>query len=312
MSSMPWQRREGTPLGYSAGSQALYSTEHGQTDATPSSARPTTPWGPEVWPAEVRENVTTWPPTFRERQLISAIATPRQRRCIAVVAGKSGLGRSTTARILHTIFAVHRGEGSILIDANGAPGDAACRLLTTPIGAAEAAAVPGMELVGRTVNNDSPLSGVGSYGDLLDELRRVHDVLVCDVGNIGVASLHDILARVDQVVIMAAPTVDRVYAASSYLDWLQDSGYQQLAADAVVALNQIRPMPFTNLLNIDRHFARRCRRVIRIPWDSRVGADRSVGLDELRPTTRTGFFELASAIVRGATESSAASREETR
>ena len=55
---------------------------------------------------------------------------------------------------------------------------------------------------------------------------------------------------------------------------------------------------------IEEHFASRCRACVRIPWDPHLETGAEVALEELRPSTRDAFLELAAAIACGFTEPS--------
>jgi len=130
-------------------------------------------------------------------------------------------------------------------------------------------------------------------------LSEHYGIVLCDVGSIGLEATGQILDHCDQIIVIGTPRLDGVYAATTCLGTMRARGYGALADDAIVALNQVRPMQFSDLLNIDRHFRRLCRRVIRITWDERLAGGQLRSLDELRPSTRTGLYELAAAIAEG-------------
>lgn len=276
---------DGRPLATPAMSTLMLARQHGEPPV----------WGPEVWPEAVRQNVENWPPTFRERQLLGAVRAPLNGpRRIAIVSNKDGVGKSTTARILQAIFSACRTERSVVVDANPDqrgqyihPEQAGTiRGVVERVGAGETPIV-------------APPPGDSDYPGLIRLLDTPFPIVLCDIAS----TLHEdvtrlILDECNQLVVVATPAVDGLYAASACLDDLRLAGYGWLADNAVCAINRIRPMPFSDLLTIDRHFSRRCREVVRIPWDARVGQRLSASLDELRPTTRTGFFELAAAVAR--------------
>ncbi len=289
MSQVAWQSAV-APVATATGWYAV-SGEDRDTDTDPGRSAPPahSAWGPESWPDEIRENIKVWPPLFRERQLLAAVRAPlTSPQRIAFVSNKDGVGKTTTAQILQTIFANSRGEPCALLDANTE--NRKLRPEGADKGLSPGAARPIVP----------PPHDPEGYSDLLDLLSRAYPIVICDVGTlVGDSATRQILDSADHIVVVATPAVDGLYAASSCLDDLRSAGYGDLVDNAICAITRIRPMPFSDLLNIDRHFQRRCREVVRIPWDSRVSRDNSAELDELRPTTRTGFFELAAAVARG-------------
>ena len=289
MAQTAWQRPDGmVPV-----------ASLGHTSSHAGGARRSGTWGPSAWPAEVRDNVDAWPPTFRERQLLADIRRPLDRPCrVAIVSNKDGVGKSTAARILQAIFTAHRADKSVVVAAS--PESPGYRVHAESPGTVRGA----VERIGS--GTDAPLAPPPDtdFGPFIELLGSPYAIVLCDVAsNLSEESTRQILDRCDLLVVVATPAVDGLYAASACLDDLRLAGYEDLADRAVCVINRIRPMPFSDLVTIDRHFARRCAEVVRVPWDTRVGQELSQHLDELRPTTRTGFYELAAAIVRGLTTS---------
>jgi MinD-like ATPase involved in chromosome partitioning or flagellar assembly len=255
-------------------------------------------WGPDVWPTEVRENLEEWPPKFRDRELISQIRTKLTRPLhVAVVSGKSGPGKTTLARALSNIFSSYRTDKCVMLDASSerhSLGEAIKRV------------------VGRHRAVVAPRVGNGEYSQALAKIMQPYALVVTDLDAKADPTVRRaVLDAADCIIVVAAPVVDSVFAASGLLDTLRKDGYRELADNSVVAINRIRRMPFSDLLNIDRHFAKKCKQVVRIPWDSRVGGEIDSHLDGVRPSTRTGLFELAAAVARraGATKRATAREE---
>ncbi len=301
MAQMPWQTGDGGswPAHAQGGNEPVtevtgrrISHRAGADDGlrAPAPAAHST-WGPEFWPAAVRANVKVWPPVFRERQLVAAVRRPiLGPHRIAFVSNKDGVGKTTTARILHTIFQTTRVDECALVDANT---DAERAATIEP----EKGRAGG--IIERVDGDIFSPAADSDYAGLMHLLTDAYPIVLCDVGTgVGESATRQILDNCDQIVVVATPAVDGLYAASSCLDDLRAAGYAHLVDGAICAINRIRPMPFSDLLNIDRHFQRRCREVVRIPWDTRASAANATDLDELRSTTRTAFFELAAAIAR--------------
>ena len=268
-------------------------------------------WGPESWPPAIRENLTEWPPPFRERQLVSDIRTPfTGTRRIVLLSRKDGVGKGTTARILHHIFSTFRDDNAVIVDASG---DAVVGKYVEAENDPDGTTPGVVQRVGKaTAPVLAQPPGDTDYGQLMELAGQAYQVVLTVVGtSVDREALQSLLAQADQLVVIATPAVDGLFAASACLDDVRDAGYPELADSAIVAINRIRTMPFSDLLTIDRHFARRCAQVIRVPWDSRISEERP-GLDHIRPTTKIGFFELAAAVARrfGEARNTMVTREE--
>lgn len=269
------------------------------------------PWGPENWPQLVRDNVEVWPPYFKERELTEAVRRPLGGPLrIGIISSKVGVGKSAIAQLLRAIYAAHRDDGAVVLDAN-AQRAARPGLILDPVLPVRPGARARVGHAGKVVdgvvqrlgdgsgNTVAPPPGDAEYGDLMSLLSEHYGIVLCDVGSIGLEATGQILDHCDRIIVIGTPRLDGVYAATTCLGTMRAQGYGALADDAIVALNQVRPMQFSDLLNIDRHFRRLCRRVIRITWDERLAGGQLRSLDELRPSTRTGLYELAAAIAEG-------------
>ncbi len=274
-------------------------------------------WGPEYWPQEVRENLTNWPPTFKERQVIDAVRTPWTGPVVLSVMGrKHGVGKSTIARLLQQIYALHRNDtvvvvrhsavqetavkpdpaayaqvGSTAKSPNGLtayPGNA-----SRPPEAEAVQVMPGT----RLAIADAPASP-SQIRELLARLRQEYSLVICDIEE-GTpdAAIFAYLSQSTQLLMVATPSIDGVYAASSTLSWLREQGFRELSDKAIVGINQIRTIPFSTLVSITRYFQQHHRTVVRIVWDRAIARDVHVpDLDSLLPSTRTGLYELAAAV----------------
>lgn len=266
-------------------------------------------WGPEHWPATIRDSVEEWPPKFRERELYAAVKAPfAGPRRVVFMAGKNGVGKSTIAQLMQRLFAQHRSGGAVVLDANGeestAPGLRLDPIYPPKDGAVMVVPQTGVIFDGEVQRIGSadmtvvtPTKDDTEYGRLCNLLAEHYQIVLCDVGvhldREVAAQLFDIA---DQVVVVATPRVDGVYTATTALNNLREFGYTDLADNAIVALNCIRKMEFSNLVNIDRHFRKLASKVVRITWDDALDQGELRNLDQMSPTTRTGMYELAAAL----------------
>jgi putative peptide zinc metalloprotease protein len=138
-------------------------------------------------------------------------------------------------------------------------------------------------------------------------LERHYNLLCLDTaaGVLG-SAIQGVLAATDQLVIVSPTSLDGARAASSTLDWLVEHGHDGLASSAVAVLNGTTTAPGgVDLERIEGRFAARCRACIRIPRDPHLETGAEVALEELQPSTRHAFLELAAAIACGFTEPTA-------
>ncbi len=108
-----------------------------------------------------------------------------------------------------------------------------------------------------------------------------------------------VLERTDQIVVVSAPSVDGARSASLTLDWLERHGMEALARSAVVVVNSVRLRGPVNISQLEEHFHRRCRAVVRIPFDRHLETGAEIELGELAPQTRHAYLELAAAVADG-------------
>jgi MinD-like ATPase involved in chromosome partitioning or flagellar assembly len=108
-----------------------------------------------------------------------------------------------------------------------------------------------------------------------------------------------ILPAADQLVVVAAPSLDGARSASLTLDWLDRHGYGALARSSVVVINAVRERGLVDVGKLQEHFARRCRAVVRIPYDRHLETGAEIILEELAPATRRAYVQLAAAVADG-------------
>ncbi len=238
---------------------------------------------------------------------------------IAVTSTKGGVGKTTTTACLGLTLAEHRGDRTIVLDANPDAGTLADRL--TGESAVTVRQLLGdlehvrswadvsryTSLVGRLqvlASEQDPASSDAfsraEYEDVTAVLARFFNILVTDSGTGLVHSaMEGTLEVADSVVIVGAPTVDGASRASKTLDWLHAHGHSALAADAVVVLSCDRTSVDVDTGRIREHFAARTRGVVEIPHDPHLVTGGRIELARLRRRTRDALLELASLVAEG-------------
>jgi putative peptide zinc metalloprotease protein len=258
---------------------------------------------------------------IRRNQLLARAKTPvADCRRIAVISRKGGIGKTTTTLMLGHTFATHRGDRVVALDANPDAGSLGYRvrrqttatvadLLKEAEGTARYSDVRSYTSQASTrleviAAADDPriefVMGWKEYQAVLGVLERHFNLILCDTGT-GIIddATQGILHRADQIVLCASASIDGSRASSLTLDWLDAHGFEQMAAEAVVVINALRGSSLVQVSELENHFRRRCRAVIRIPHDRRLEAGAETTLEELAPATRDAYLELAAAVADG-------------
>ncbi len=256
---------------------------------------------------------------LKEQEYEARVRTPIQ-GChrLAVISLKGGVGKTTTAAALGTMFAAQRGDRVIAVDANPDRGT---------LGEKIVGHVPSTvrDFVGRsnrlekysdvrryTAQADSRLEVLASEPDPMasmafsehdyrvvsDVLEKFYNLILTDCGT-GLlhSAMVGVLAKADQVVIVSSASLDGARSASATLDWLEAHGYQELARDSVSVISSVRPKADgVQLGEIEAHFASRTRAVVSIPYDSHLAEGGRIDLTAMSPRTYDAFLHLAAEV----------------
>jgi putative peptide zinc metalloprotease protein len=257
----------------------------------------------------------------RRRQLLALVRT-RVNGCrrIAVISRKGGIGKTTTTLMLGHQFASVRGDRVVALDANPDAGSLADRVVRETDATVTDVLRDGEHLIAYSdvrrmtsqapsrlevvaSDNDPRISdalGEGEYARVMHVLSRHYSIILSDTGT-GIldSATRGILNMADQVVLCAAPSLDASRVSALTLDWLDQHGYEKLASEAVVAINAVRQGGLVELDRLQHYFERRCRAVVRIPWDPRLSAGAETTLEELSEQTRIAYLNLAAMVAAG-------------
>jgi MinD-like ATPase involved in chromosome partitioning or flagellar assembly len=252
------------------------------------------------------------------RARISAPVAGCQR--IAVVSLKGGVGKTTTTACLGAIFAEHRGDRVVAVDANPDPGTLGYRIHRDTSRTAKdlLANVDRLERYAdvRAYASQTDLRleviaseadpgrteafGEDDYRELAAVLERFYSLVLTDCGpGLLHSAMRAILSTSDQLIVVAAPSLDGARSASLTLDWLDKHGYGQLAGSSVVVINAVRERGLVDVDKLTEHFARRCRAVVRVPYDRHLETGAEIVLDELALATHRAYLQLAAAVADG-------------
>jgi MinD-like ATPase involved in chromosome partitioning or flagellar assembly len=238
---------------------------------------------------------------------------------VAVISVKGGVGKTTVAACLGLTFAELRGERVIALDANPDAGTLSERL-TGPGGPTVRDLYEDMPRLGsigdltRYVRSAGRLHVLGSeqepmlgdtfsadeYLEVTDLLARYYTIIITDSGTgMTHSAMEATLATADSLVIVGSPTIDGANRAGRTLDFLVDSGYREVAEQAVVVLCGDRYSSDVAHDRIRSHFAARCRAVVDIPPDPHLATGGLINAALWRGETRDAWYLLAALVADG-------------
>jgi hypothetical protein len=145
----------------------------------------------------------------------------------------------------------------------------------------------------------------GDFPRLADMLAERYPLTMIDPAPAG---LTRVLARADQLVLVAPASPDAATSLANTQEWLGAHGYGELAARAVTVVNGVSRRTRDDVLRAESVVRGRCRAIVRVPWDdllsSRPGPDQA-DLDladpdqqaMLQPQTKLAYTALAGVLV---------------
>jgi MinD-like ATPase involved in chromosome partitioning or flagellar assembly len=256
----------------------------------------------------------------------SRIAIPFEQgtKYVPVLTRKGGVGKTTVTTLLGMAIAQVRDDRVLGIDANPDRGTLAERIpkgtnATVRDVVKLASGIGSFTDFGELVSKDktrlhilasdtdpllSEAFDENDYNVVADQAARFYSIVLTDCGTGVVHSvMRPTLERANGLVVVSGGSVDEARLASETLTWLEANGYQELAKNAVVALNTgTQGTNVVKLDEIERHFASRVRSVVRIPYDPFLAAGSIVDWTRLSPQTREAARELAALVVEGMRE----------
>ena len=121
-----------------------------------------------------------------------------------------------------------------------------------------------------------------------------------------------VLARADQLVLVAPASPDAATSLANTQQWLGGHGYGELAARAVTVVNGVSRRTKDDVLRAESVVRGRCRAIVRVPWDDLLSSgsrpERASPAHEpggpgdqaspaLQPQTRLAYTALAGVLV---------------
>jgi len=280
-------------------------------------------------------NLGQSPKELKQEQLEARIRTLLRGHYKIGVLGKGGVGKTTVAACVGSIFAQLRQEDRVVaIDADTAFGKLGARVDPHAVGsywelAADEHLDTFADLRSRVGNNDAGLfvlAGEAStarrhildpaiYREAASRLDRHFTISIIDCdATLDLPVTQEALRDLDALIVVSSPWVDGASAAGQILDWLANQGMSHLLQRTVLVLD-----------DSDGHADQRTRTVlveqvsnhglvvIEVPFDPRLRPGGVIDVNnEMSPKTRDRFYEIAAAIADHFSSTTHAPRQQHR
>ena len=262
------------------------------------------------------------PEELRQRELVARVKTPVTGcRKIAFISRKGGVGKTSTCLLVGHTFAIHRGDRVIAVDGNPDAGTLGHRVrrettanLTSLL--ADASRIERYaDVRGYTSQAPSRLEVVASDDDpritqaigeqefhrAIELLERHYNLVCLDTepgfSNPQLAASSRPPIRSSLLARRASTVLAPQAPPSTGLTRTGTTGSS--ASRSRYSMRSEGHLGLVDVGRIEEHFAKRCRACVRIPWDPHLEAGAEATVDDLQPTTRGAYLELAAAIGSG-------------
>ncbi len=235
------------------------------------------------------------------------------------VFGKGGVGKTTVAASVGSIFAEFRQEDRVVaIDADTSFGKLGSRIDPNAAGsywelAADDHLDTFADVRSRVGNNAAGLfvlAGESStarrrvldpaiYREATARLDRHFTISIVDCGStMDSAIAQEVLRDLDALIVVSSPWVDGASAAGQTMEWLANRGFTGLLHRTVVVLNDSDGHADKRTRSIlVQQFASRGQVVVEVPFDSHLRPGGVIDVtSDMSPLARRRFIEITSAI----------------
>lgn len=272
------------------------------------------------------------PDELRHAELMTNMRTPLRGHYKIGVLGKGGVGKTTVAASVGSIFARLRQEDRVVaIDADGSFGKLGSRVdpgapgsywdlaadehldtfadLRTQVGnnADGLFVLPGGSATAQRRVLDPEI-----YREATARLDRHFTISIIDCGaTVDSPVTLEVLRDVNALIVVSSPWVDGASAAAQTMEWLATLGMLDLLHRTVVVLNDSDGHADKRTRTIlAQQFAHEGQVVIEVPFDPHLRPGGVIDVShEMNPKTRRCFYEIAAAIAEHFSDTAQRPRE---
>jgi len=221
-----------------------------------------------------------------------ALAGPAR---IVVLGTTAGAGQTVTTLLTGQLLASLRGEAVAVLDFGGRPGSLTelarqvPRLLPRQLARERAR----LDREGglQVVTADHSGHGPRDADRLIDAVAARYPITLADPAP---ADVPRALQVADLVVLVTPAGATSAPSLAMTLEWLEAHGHGRLAQTSVTVLNGVSKQTAEDAARATTVAAGRCRAIVRVPWDSGLGAS-----SQLSAPTVHAYTALAGALVSG-------------
>lgn len=253
------------------------------------------------------------------------IDTPVRTHTIATMNVKGGSGKTTTTVALGTIYALHRRDTCIAIDANPDRGNLAQRigqehLLTVRDLLENLQDITGAAALRRFTNQATSRFEViasdrdpvkaraftpDEYRVVMQMLRAFRQVILTDTGiDLTNRVVDAVLAETETLVIAASTAQDVATLAWETLNSVEQRGFEHLVKGAVVSIVKESHGDQVPIDELRQAFEDRCRTVVVIPHEKSLVGGGLFDWYGLSPRAKRAYLELAAKVAEDFVRSS--------
>ena len=216
---------------------------------------------------------------------------------IVVLGCTRGAGQTVTAMMTGHVLAVARGIPVAALDLTPGPASLAAR---RPPAVSVQALLAGQEAEQHAARVDVVADDGEDFPRLADMLAERYTLTMIDPAPTG---LTRVLARADQLVLVAPASPDAATSLANTQQWLGAHGYGELAVRAVTVVNGVSRRTRDDVLRAESVARGRCRAIVRVPWDdllsSRQVSPQQATPQTMQPQTRLAYTALAGVLISG-------------